>query len=88
MSSAHSFDAVVQGGPLDGQRVANNASKGFVLVDLDKKLAWVHDYEDHFLFRPTFKAREAEPLDEEKLAKASEDGGRSVIVFDGENSDG
>lgn len=81
MSESHSYDGVVRGGPLDGQRVTNNASKGFVLVDLDRKLAWVHDYEEHVLFKDQFNAREAEPLDLDKLAKAQDDGGRAVMVY-------
>lgn len=81
MSESHSYDGVVRGGPLDGKRVTNNASKGFVLVDLDRGLAWVHDYEDHILFRDEFNARTVELLDEEKLRKAQEDGGRAVMVY-------
>lgn len=81
MSDAHSYDGVVRGGPLDGKRVANNASKGFVLVDLDRKLVWVHDYEEHVLFKDEFNAREVESLDLDKLAKAQDDGGRAVMVY-------
>lgn len=82
MSESHSYDGVVRGGPLDGKRVTNNASKGFVLVDLGRKLVWVHDHKDHILFRDEFNARAAEPLDEEKLAKAQEDGGRAVMLYE------
>lgn len=81
MSESHSYDGVVRGGPLDGKRVTNNASKGFVLVDLERKLAWVHDYEEHVLFKDEFNAREAEDLDLTKLTKAQDDSGRSVIVY-------
>lgn len=88
MSESHSYDGVVRGGPLDGKRVTNNAAKGFVLVDLSRELAWVHDYEDHILFRDEFNARDPEPLDLDKLAKAQEDGGRSVLVYSEEEDNG
>lgn len=82
MSDAHNYEGVVRGGPLDGQRVTNNCGKGFVLVDLKNHLAWVHDYSTHILFSDEFNAREPEPLDPKKLAKAQEDGGRSVMVWE------
>lgn len=87
MSDAHTHEGVVRGGPLDGKRVTNNTSKGFVLVDLKNNLAWVHDYSKNILFSNEFNAREAEPIDSEKLARAQEDGGRSVMVL-GEEDDG
>lgn len=87
MSESHSYDGVVRGGPLDGKRVTNNASKGFVLVDLGRSLVWVHDYKEHILFKDEFNAREAEFLDLDKLAKAQDDGGRAVMVY-GEGSNG
>lgn len=82
MADAHNYEGVVRGGPLDGKRVTNNCSKGFVLVDLKNHLAWVHDYSSHILFSDEFNAREGEPLDPERLVKAQEDGGRSVMVLE------
>lgn len=86
MSDAHNYEGVVRGGPLNGKRVTNNTSKGFVLVDLKNNLAWVHDYSNKILFKDEFNARESEPLDLEKLAKAQEDGGRSVMVLSEEDN--
>lgn len=87
MSDEHNYEGVVRGGPLDGKRVVNNASKGFVLVDLKNNMAWVHDYDKNILFKDEFNAREGEPLDLDKLVKAQDDGGRSVMVL-GEEDDG
>ena len=86
MSDAHNYEGVVRGGPLDGQRITNHTSKGFVLVDLKNNLAWVHDYSRNILFKDEFNAREAEELDFEKLARAQEDGGRSVMAWEGESN--
>lgn len=85
MSDDHNYEGVVRGGPLDGKRVTNNCSKGFVLVDLKNHLAWVHDYNPHFLFKDEFNAREVEELDPVKLEKAQEDGGRSILVLEEED---
>ena len=83
MADAHeNYEGVVRGGPLDGQTITNHVSKGFVLVDLARQMVWVHDYSKHFLFKDEFNAREGEPLDPEKLVKAQEDGGRSLMVLE------
>lgn len=85
MSEFNFYERTVLGGPLDGQRVTCNSKKGFVLVDLERNLAWVHDHEQD----PTaFHARHVEPLDLEKLAKAQEDGGRAVMVYSEEDHNG
>lgn len=85
MSEFNSYERTVMGGPLDGQRVTCNAAKGFVLVDLDRNLAWVYDNEND----PTaFFLRAAEPINFDKLAKAQEDGGRAVMVYSEEDHNG
>lgn len=84
MSDAHSYKGVVRGGPLDGEVIVNNARKGFVAVNLETNKVWVHDFNSNLLFKDEFNAREAEELDPEKLEKAQEDGGRSVMVISGD----
>lgn len=78
MSKDHVFEGKATGGPLKGQNVCNNAVKGFVLISEDFSKIWVYDYESG-----KFNSQHEGPLalDEDKLVKAQEDGGRSVRIL-------
>lgn len=78
MSDAHNYGGLVVGGPLDGKELVNNASKGFVAVDLTTNEVHIYDYAHE---EGTFVHQYDAPLDEEKLGKAQEDGSRSVLAL-------
>lgn len=78
MSDDHVFEGHAIGGPFDGREIVNNTSKGFVLLDLETNKVVVYDYNSS---DNTFRGRDKEDLNEEKLTKAQDDGGRSVRVL-------
>jgi hypothetical protein len=73
------YEGQCVGGPMDGMAGQSRFSKGFVLVHKEDQEVYVYD-----AVEDVFKARKADALDDQKIAKAAAESKYDVRAYDAE----